>query len=78
MHPLLRFWVTTIALVAGVGALVYLTLSFVFPEAVLFATIGHVERLAAVGVVVLALGVVVWNATASGEVVSVQGGPGER
>jgi hypothetical protein len=54
-----RFRVTVLSLLAGIGAPGFLSLSFVFPEAGAFAAVGPLERFVAVGIGLLAPGVVV-------------------
>ncbi len=68
MHALVRFWVVVLSLLTGVGALGYLSLSFIFPDVPLFA-VGAGTRLLVVLVGAIAIGVVVWSSTAHGDVV---------
>ena len=69
MHYLARFWVLVLALVTGLSALGYLTLSFVFPDLGPFA-VGPTERLLVVLVGAVSIGVVVWTSTTSVGLVS--------
>jgi hypothetical protein len=69
MHYLVRFWLVVIALVTGISALGFLTLSFIFSEMPLF-DVSSAERLLVVLVGVVSLGVVVWSSTTFGDVAS--------
>ena len=70
MNYWVRFWVVVLSLITGIAALGFLTLSFVFPDATLFAAAGSDGRLLVAIVGIVALGVVVWSSTTFGDVVS--------
>jgi len=75
MHFWVRFWVVTLSLVVGIGALLFLSLSFVFPDVPTFQ-VGPAGRLAAVLVGVGAMGIVALSAATAGEIVTEN--PGQR
>jgi hypothetical protein len=66
MHYLVRFWIVVLSLMTGISALGFLTLSFVFSDAPLFA-VSTVERLLVVLVGVVSIGVVIWGSTTFGD-----------
>lgn len=69
MNYWVRFWVVVLALMAAVATVLFLTMSFVFPDAAMFgADTG--ERLVLVVVCAAALGIVVWSSTTFGDVVT--------
>lgn len=69
MNHWVRFWVVILSLITGIAALGFLVLSFVFPDATLFAAAGSEGRLLVALVGIVALGVVIWSsATFGGEV----------
>lgn len=70
MNYFVRFWVVVLSLLTGIAALGFLSLSFVFPRAALFAAAGTEGRLVVALVGVVALGVVIWSSTTFGDVVS--------
>jgi hypothetical protein len=64
-----RFWVVVFALMAAVTTLLFLTISFVFPDAAMFG-VDTSERLLLVLAGAAALGIVVWSSTTFGDVVT--------
>ncbi len=67
MNYWVRFWVIVLSLITGIGALGFLVLSFVFPEASLFRAASSQERLLVAIVGVVAVGVVVWSSVTFGD-----------
>jgi len=68
MHWVLHFWVVVVAILVGTGSLAFLALSFVFPEAPLFA-VGTAGRLGVTLLGVTAFSVVVWSGVAENGIV---------
>lgn len=60
MHWAVQFWLLFVALAVGIGSLAFLSLSFVFPDAALFA-VGTAGRLTAAMLGVTAFSVIVWS-----------------
>ncbi len=69
MNYWVRFWVVVLSLIVAISALGFLSLSFVFPDADPFG-VGRVGRLAVALVGATAIGVVVWGASTSGEIIT--------
>ena len=68
MHTLVRFWVVVLSLLTGVASLGYLSLSFLFPEAPVFA-VDSATRLFVVLLAATAIGVVVWGTLSEEKIV---------
>lgn len=59
MNQVVRFWITVLSFVIVVGCMIYLFLSFLFPD--IFST-DRLLRLTATTVAIICIGVFTWSA----------------